>query len=67
MKNIFFFLNATNVVVFKTGHSGLFMIYFWSFSNKQLNLHNKFKVKNIHPVHSAGIRTMDLKNMSLIP
>ena len=44
---------------------GLFFVYFRSFSNKHYNFYNMWK--NVHPVYGAGIRTHDLRNVSLFP
>ena len=35
------------------------------FSNKHYNFYNKYMWKNVHPVYGAGIRTHDLRNVSL--
>ena len=31
------------------------------------NFYNKYMWKNVHPVFGAGIRTYDLRNVSLFP
>ena len=45
---------------------GLFFIYFILFK-EALQFLPQINVKNVHPVYGAGIRTHDLRNMSLLP
>ena len=40
---------------------------FLVFSNKYYKFVQQIYVKNVHPVYCAGIRTHDLRNMSLLP
>ena len=44
---------------------GLFFIYFRFFKQTSQIL-QQIKVKNVHPVCGAGIRTKDLQNTSLL-
>ena len=53
--------------IFKWANLGLFFVYFGSFFKKHYNFYNKWMRKNVHLVFSAGIRTVDLSNMSLHP
>ena len=45
---------------------GLFFIYFCPFK-QTLQFAQQLKVKNFHPVSIAGIWTLELLNMSLLP
>ena len=52
----------------KWTNSGLFYRLFSVFSNKhQYKFYNKLMWKTVHPVYGAGIRTYNLRNMSLLP
>ena len=48
------------------GHPGLFFVYFRLFK-QTLQFSQQINVKNVHPVNGAGIRTRNLRNMSLLP
>ena len=50
----------------KMGHPGLFFVYFRLFK-QTLQFSQQINVKNVHPVNGAGIRTRNLRNMSLLP
>ena len=54
---------------FKKGANlGLFDLLFSVFSNKHhYNFYNKCLWKNVHPVYGAGIWTLNLRNLSLLP
>ena len=45
---------------------GLFLFIF-VFFKQTLQFLQQINVKNVHPVHGAGIRTHDLQNTSLLP
>ena len=51
---------------FKWANPGLFYHLFSAFSNKHYFLHQIY-VKNVNLVYSAGIRTHNLRNISLLP
>ena len=40
--------------------------FIFVFPNKTLQFLQEINVKNVHPVYSAGIRTHDLRKMSLL-
>ena len=46
---------------------GPFLIYFGLFQTNINTILQQINVKNVHPVYGTGIRTHDLKNMSLHP
>ena len=50
----------------KMGQPGLFFIYFRHFKHTLQFLQQKMW-NNVHPVYGAGIRTYNLRNMSLLP
>ena len=50
----------------KWANPGLFFVYFRLFK-QTLQFLQQINVKNVHPVYSAGIRTLNLQNMSLHP
>ena len=41
--------------------------FIFLFSIQTLQLLQQINVKNVHPVYGAGIRTHDLRNISLLP
>ena len=51
----------------KMGQPRPLFCLFSVFSNKHYNFYNKYLWKNVHPVYGAGIRTHDLRNVSLFP
>ena len=50
----------------KNGHPGLFFVYFHLFKQTSQFLQQMY-VKNVHPVHGAGIWTHNLQILSLLP
>ena len=48
------------------GQPGLFLFIFGLFK-QTLQFYNKYMWKNVHPVYGAGIRTHDLRHVSLFP
>ena len=53
-------------IFFKWALSGIFLIYFQSFSKKHYKFYNKLMWKNVHPVYDAGIQAHNLQNMSFL-
>ena len=51
---------------FKWAIPGLFFVYFCLFK-QTLQFLQQINVKNVHPEYGAGIRTHNLRNMSLLP
>ena len=45
----------------------LLLFIFGLFKETSLLFLQQMFVKNVHPVYSAGIRTHDIRNMSLLP
>ena len=63
----FFLLLKTSLTFFKWTIHGPFSVYHYrSFSNKECITPNTVKNVHVHPVSSAGIRTRDLLNTSLL-
>ena len=55
-------------VFFKWANPGLFFVYFRSFqTNNTIFTTNKCEKCHVHLVNGTGIRTHDLRNMSLLP
>ena len=54
-----------NFLLFKRGHSRPLFRLFLSFETLQFL--QQINVKTVHSVYGAGIRTHDLRNMSLVP
>ena len=54
-------------VFVKNGPSSAYFFVYFCFFKHTLHFFNKYMWKNVHPVYGAGIRTHDLRNMSLLP
>ena len=60
------FYKVQQQVFLKCVFPGLFFVYFRLF-RQTLQYLQQINVKNFHPVYSAGFRTHDLWNTSLVP
>ena len=55
---------TSNYVTYMGHHRPLFIFVFFK---QTLQFLQQINVKNVHPVYSAGIRTHNIQNLSLIP
>ena len=66
-KHKMFIRLATGFDFFKWANPGLFFVYLQSFQTNITIFTTNICEKNVHPVYGAGIRTHDLRNVSLFP